>query len=182
MPLGTTKPLPFDARIISATNRNLEEEITAHRFRDDLFYRLSVFSFTLPPLRERREDVPLLARFFVEKYSQELGVLPRTISDEALQALINYDWRGNVRELQNAIERAVALSDGRIEISNLPHKVQATSLTIRDLNGQIMTLDELERRYILDTLSRERDDKARVAELLGIDLSTLYRKLKRYGR
>lgn len=111
-----------------------------------------------------------------------MSVLPRTISDEALQALINYDWRGNVRELQNAIERAVALSDGRIEISHLPNKVQATSLTIRDLNGQIMTLDELERRYILDTLSRERDDKARVAELLGIDLSTLYRKLKRYGR
>jgi DNA-binding NtrC family response regulator len=182
MPLGATKPVPFDARIISATNRNLEEEIAAHRFRDDLFYRLSVFSFTLPPLRERREDVPLLARFFVEKYSQELGVAPRTISDEALQALINYDWRGNVRELQNAIERAVALSDGRIEITHLPQKLHSAPHGIRDLNGQTMTLEELERRYILDALNREHDDKARVAELLGIDLSTLYRKLKRYGR
>jgi DNA-binding NtrC family response regulator len=182
LPVGTTKPVPFDARIIAATNRNLEEETSAQRFRDDLYYRLSVFSFTLPPLRERREDVPLLARYFVEKYSRELGVPPRTLSDEALQALINYDWRGNIRELQNAIERAVALSDGRIEIAHLPEKIQAAPLAIRDLNGQTLTLDELERRYILETLARERDDKVRVAELLGIDLSTLYRKLKRYGR
>lgn len=182
LPVGATKPVPFDARVIAATNRNLEEEINAQRFRDDLYYRLSVFSFTLPPLRERREDVPLLARYFVEKYSRELGVPPRTLSDEALQALINYDWRGNIRELQNAIERAVALSDGRIEVAHLPEKIQATPLAIRDLNGQTLTLDELERRYILETLARERDDKVRVAELLGIDLSTLYRKLKRYGR
>lgn len=181
-PLGATKPVPFDARLVSATNRNLEEEIAAHRFRDDLYYRISVFNLTLPPLRERREDIPLLARHFIAKYSRDLGVQPRLLSDEALQALINYDWRGNVREMQNAIERAVALSDERIELAHLPHKIQATSLAIRDLNGQTLTLEELERRYILETLARERDDKTRVAELLGIDLSTLYRKLKRYGQ
>jgi transcriptional regulator with PAS, ATPase and Fis domain len=181
-PLGATKPVPFDARFVAATNRNLEEEIAAHRFRDDLYYRISVFSLTLPPLRERREDVPLLARHFIAKYSRELGVPPRTLSDEALQALINYDWRGNVRELQNAIERAVTLSDGRIELGHLPQKIQAVSFAIRDLHGQTLTLEELERRYILETLSRERDDKTRTAELLGIDLSTLYRKLKRYGQ
>ncbi len=181
-PLGATRPVPFDARLIAATNRNLEEEIAAHRFRDDLFYRISVFSLTLPPLRERREDVPLLARHFIAKYSRELGVPPRTLSDEALQALINYDWRGNVRELQNALERAVALSDGRIELAHLPQKIQITPLAIRDLSGQTLTLDELERRYILDTLSRVQDDKVRAAELLGIDLSTLYRKLKRFGQ
>lgn len=180
-PLGATKPIPFDARLVSATNRNLEEEIAAHRFRDDLYYRISVFSLTLPPLRERREDIPLLARHFIAKYSRELGVQTRTLSDAALQALINYDWRGNVREMQNAIERAVALSDERIELAHLPNKIQATPLAIRDLTGQTLTLDELERRYILATLERERDDKTRVAELLGIDLSTLYRKLKRYG-
>lgn len=180
-PLGATKPVPFDARLVSATNRNLEEEIAAHRFRDDLYYRISVFNLTLPPLRERREDIPLLARHFIAKYSRELGVQTRTLSDAALQALINYDWRGNVREMQNAIERAVALSDERIELAHLPNKIQATPLAIRDLTGQTLTLDELERRYILATLERERDDKTRVAELLGIDLSTLYRKLKRYG-
>jgi DNA-binding NtrC family response regulator len=181
-PLGATKPVPFEARLVSATNRNLEEEITKHRFRDDLYYRISVFNFTLPPLRERREDIPLLARHFIAKYSRELGVQTRTLSDEALQALINYDWRGNVREMQNAIERAVALSDERIELAHLPHKIQATSLAIRDLTGQTLTLEELERRYIIETLQREHDDKTRVAELLGIDLSTLYRKLKRYGQ
>lgn len=181
-PLGATKPVPFDVRLVSATNRNLEEEIAAHRFRGDLYYRISVFNLTLPPLRERREDIPLLARHFIAKYSRELGVQTRTLSDEALQALINYDWRGNVREMQNAIERAVALSDERIELAHLPHKIQATSLAIRDLTGQTLTLEELERRYVLATLERERDDKTRVAELLGIDLSTLYRKLKRYGQ
>jgi DNA-binding NtrC family response regulator len=180
-PLGATKPVTFDLRIVAATNRDLEDEIIAHRFRDDLYYRLSVFSLTLPPLRERREDIPLLVRFFVQKYARELQTTERTVSDAAMQSLINYDWRGNVRELQNAIERAVALSDDRIEVAHLPPKLQNIAPTIRDLNGHIMTLEEVERRYILDALARENDDKARVAELLGIDLSTLYRKLKRYG-
>jgi len=99
-----------------------------------------------------------------------------------MQRLINYDWRGNVRELQNAIERAVTLSDGEIEPQHLPQKVREAPVAIRDLTGQTLTLDELERRYILEILARENDDKARTAALLGIDLSTLYRKLKRYGR
>ncbi|MBL8170110.1 MAG: sigma-54-dependent Fis family transcriptional regulator [Acidobacteria bacterium] len=182
IPLGATKPEAFDARIIAATNRNLEEEIAAGRFREDLFYRLSVFSLTLPPLRERREDIPLLVRYFVDKVSRSLQVPPKTVSEEAMQALVNYEWRGNVRELQNAIERAVTLSDDVIEPAHLPQKVRETATPIRDLTGQTLTLDELERRYIFATLDRTGDDKARVAELLGIDLSTLYRKLKRYGR
>ena len=185
-PLGATKPVPFDARIVSATNRDLEADSLSQKFRDDLYYRLAVISLTLPPLRERREDVPLLARFFVEKYSRALGLAERSLSDEAMQALINYEWRGNVRELQNAIERAVALSDDRIELQHLPPKIvamlQNAPLAIRDLNGRVMTMDELERRHILATLERENDDKVRVAELLGIDLSTLYRKLKKYER
>jgi DNA-binding NtrC family response regulator len=113
-PLGTTKSVTFDARIIAATNRNLDEEIAAGRFREDLFYRLSVFSLPLPSLRERREDIPLLVRFFTEKFSRALKLPAKFVSDEAMQAMINYDWRGNVRELQNAIERAVTLSDEQI--------------------------------------------------------------------
>jgi DNA-binding NtrC family response regulator len=179
-PLGSTKAETFDARILAATNRNLEEESNAGRFREDLYYRLSVISFTLPPLRERREDIPLLVRHFIDKFSRALDVPSKPISDEAMQALINHEWRGNIRELQNAIERAVTLSDDRIEPSHLPRKVRDASVGIRDLTGQTMTLEELERRYILETLRRVDDDKARAAELLGIDLSTLYRKLKRY--
>ncbi|MGH9845246.1 MAG: sigma-54-dependent transcriptional regulator [Blastocatellia bacterium] len=182
IPLGATKTESFDARVVAAANRNLEEETAAGRFREDLFYRLSVFNLTLPPLRQRREDIPLLVRFFVEKHSRTMQASPKLVSEEAMQALINYDWRGNVRELQNAIERAVTLSDDWIEISHLPQKIRETPVGIRDLAGQTMTLDELERRYILETLDRTGDDKARAAELLGIDLSTLYRKLKRYGR
>jgi len=182
IPLGSTKAVTFDASIISATNRNLEEEAAEGRFREDLFYRLSVFGLTLPPLRQRREDIPLLVRFFVEKFSRSLNVAPKPVSDEAMQAMINYDWRGNVRELQNTIERAVTLSDGRIELAHLPQKIRETPAAIRDLSGQTMTLDELERRYIFETLDRVADDKALAAELLGIDLSTLYRKLKRYGQ
>ncbi len=182
IPLGATKTDSFDARIVAAANRNIEEETAAGRFREDLFYRLSVFNLTLPPLRQRREDIPLLVRFFVEKHSRTLQVPPKLVSEEAMQALINYDWRGNVRELQNAIERAVTLSDDRIELAHLPQKIRETPVGIRDLTGQTMTLDELERRYIFETLDRTDDDKTRAAELLGIDLSTLYRKLKRYGR
>ncbi|HZS05535.1 MAG TPA: sigma-54 dependent transcriptional regulator [Blastocatellia bacterium] len=181
-PLGSTRTEVFDARVIAATNRDLEEEINEHRFREDLYYRLSVISLTVPPLRDRREDIPLLVRHFVDKYTRQLGDAEKRVADEAMQRLINYEWRGNVRELQNAIERAVALSDERIEVAHLPQKVREAPDAIRDLTGQTLTLDELERRYILDTLSRVNDDKARAAAMLGIDLSTLYRKLKRYGR
>lgn len=181
-PLGANSPVTFDARIIAATNKDLEVEVARNQFREDLYYRLSVLVLTVPPLRERREDIPLLARYFAARYSRQLGVPEKKITDEAMQKLINHDWRGNVRELQNAIERAVALSDELIEATHLPEKVRAAADGIRDLTGETLTLDELERRYILDTLLRVEDDKARAATLLGIDLSTLYRKLKRYGR
>ncbi|NBO65654.1 MAG: sigma-54-dependent Fis family transcriptional regulator [Acidobacteria bacterium] len=181
IPLGSTKSVTFDARLIAATNRNLEEEIELQRFREDLFYRLSVFSLTVPPLRERREDIPLLVRFFVEKHCRALNLPPKTVSEMAMQAMVSYEWRGNVRELQNAIERSVTLSDDQIEVSHLPPKIREATVITNDLTGQTLTLDELERRYIVETLNRVRDDKAQAATLLGIDLSTLYRKLKRYG-
>lgn len=181
-PLGSNSPVTFDARIIAATNKDLEVEVARNQFREDLYYRLSVLVLTVPPLRERREDIPLLARYFAARYSRQLSVPEKKITDEAMQKLINHDWRGNVRELQNAIERAVALSDELIEATHLPQKIRTAADGIRDLTGETLTLDELERRYILDTLVRVEDDKARAATLLGIDLSTLYRKLKRYGR
>jgi DNA-binding NtrC family response regulator len=182
IPLGSTRLERFDARIITATNRNLEEECAAGRFREDLYYRLSVFNLTIPPLRDRREDIPLLVRFFVEKHSRSLNQAPKAVSDETMQALLSHEWRGNIRELQNAIERAVTLADDRIELHHLPQKVRSASADIRDLSGQTITLDELEKRHIFETLDRVDDDKARAAALLGIDLSTLYRKLKRYER
>ena len=181
-PLGATEPISFDARIIAATNRSLDSEVTENRFREDLFYRLSVISFTVPALRDRREDIPLLARFFIRKFSQESGLPEKRISDEAMQKLINYHWRGNVRELQNAIERGVTLSDEQIELTHLPNNIIEANIGTKDLTGHVITLEELERRYILETMAGVDDDKTRTAELLGIDLSTLYRKLKRYGR
>src|SRR5581483_7012307 len=147
-PLGSTRTEVFDARVIAATNRDLEEEINEHRFREDLYYRLSVIILSVPPLRDRREDIPLLVRHFVDKYTRQLGDAEKRVADEAMQRLINYEWRGNVRELQNAIERAVALSDERIEVAHLPQKVREAPDAIRDLTGQTLTLDELERRYI----------------------------------
>src|SRR5262249_56092181 len=115
--------------------RNLEEETAAGRFRDDLYYRLSVISLTLPPLRKRREDIPLLVRYFVEKHSRTLNVSPKLVGDEAMQAMINHDWRGNVRELQNAIERALTLAHERNQLHHLPQKGPHAPLSLLDLPG-----------------------------------------------
>jgi DNA-binding NtrC family response regulator len=182
-PLGSSAPARFDARIICATNRDLEREVTEGRFREDLFYRLNVIEVHLPPLRERREDIPLLARHFVKRTAREQGQIEKTIDPAAMTALINYTWPGNVRELQNAIERAFTLSGDSIDADSLPPRVRAAAGTepaVRDPDGLRPTLDEVERRYILDTLASVNHDKARAANVLGIDLSTLYRKLKRY--
>ncbi|MBV9927928.1 MAG: sigma-54-dependent Fis family transcriptional regulator [Acidobacteria bacterium] len=182
-PLGSSTPARFDARIICATNRDLEREVTEGRFREDLFYRLNVIEVHLPPLRERREDIPLLARHFVKRTAREQGQDEKPIDPAAMTALINYNWPGNVRELQNAIERAFTLSSETIDAASLPPRVRdaaGTHPAVLDPDGLRPTLDEVERRYILDTLAHTNQDKARAANILGIDLSTLYRKLKRY--
>ncbi len=182
-PLGSSAPARFDARIICATNRDLEREVTEGRFREDLFYRLNVIEVHLPPLRERREDIPLLARHFVKRTAREQGQDEKPIEPAAMTALINYNWPGNVRELQNAIERAFTLSGERLDPDSLPPRVRdaaGTHPAVLDPDGLRPTLDEVERRYILDTLASVNQDKARAANILGIDLSTLYRKLKRY--
>ncbi|MET0625909.1 MAG: sigma-54 dependent transcriptional regulator [Pyrinomonadaceae bacterium] len=182
-PLGSNAPARFDARIICATNRDLEREVSEGRFREDLFYRLNVIVFHLPPLRERREDIPLLARHFVKRTAREQGQDEKPIRPAAMTALINYNWPGNVRELQNAIERAFTLSGEALDAESLPPRVRDSAgphPAVLDPDGLRPTLDDVERRYILDTLASVNHDKARAANILGIDLSTLYRKLKRY--
>ncbi|HLL72338.1 MAG TPA: sigma-54 dependent transcriptional regulator [Pyrinomonadaceae bacterium] len=186
LPVGATAPVSFDARIICATNRDLEKEVGAGRFREDLFYRLNVIEIHLPPLRERREDIPLLVRHFITRTAHEQGQTEKPIQPEAMSALINYRWPGNVRELQNAVERAFTLSGAAIDLDSLPPRVREAAaatgdqMPLRDPDGLRPTLAEIERRHLLETLASVNQDKVRAANILGIDLSTLYRKLKRY--
>ncbi|MCA1850471.1 MAG: sigma-54 dependent transcriptional regulator, partial [Acidobacteria bacterium] len=182
-PVGASAAVPFDARIVCATNRDLEKEVSEGRFREDLFYRLNVIEIHLPPLRERREDIPLLARHFIKRTARQQQQPEKPIAPAAISALINYSWPGNVRELQNAIERAFTLSGDEIDLESLPPRVReaaSPASSIRDPDGLRPTLAEIERRYIFETLAAVNQDKTRAANILGIDLSTLYRKLKRY--
>jgi DNA-binding NtrC family response regulator len=182
VPLGSSVAISFDARIICATNRDLEKEVSEGRFREDLFYRLNVIEIYLPPLRERREDIPLLARSFITRTAHEQQRDEKPIAPAAMSALINYPWPGNIRELQNAIERAFTLSNDEIDLDSLPPRVRdaASPMPMRDPDGLRPTLEEIERRHIFETMASVNQDKARAANILGIDLSTLYRKLKRY--
>lgn len=182
-PIGASVPIKFDTRIIAATNKNLETEVAENRFREDLFYRLNVIEIQLPPLRKRREDIPLLAKHFAGEIARKQKTNEKTISKEAMFALVNYTWKGNVRELQNAVERAFILSGEEIDAENLPAKIKLdaqNNFQMRDPQGLRPTLEEMERRYILEILKSVGEDKTDAAEILGIDLSTLYRKLKRY--
>ncbi len=186
IPIGATTAVKFDARIVSATNRDMEREVAEGRFREDLYYRLNIIEIYLPPLRERREDIPLLARHFVSRTAEEQNQSEKTFEPAAMSALINYRWHGNVRELQNAVERAFTLSGATIDLESLPPRVReatahtGNAATLRDPDGLRPTLAEIERRYIFETLAAANQDKTRAANILGIDLSTLYRKLKRY--
>ncbi len=144
-PVGASVPVRFDARIIAATNKNLETEVAENRFREDLFYRLNVIEITLPPLRARREDVSLLAKHFISKFAKEQNTVEKVISKAAMSALVNYQWQGNVRELENAIERAFILSNDEIELENLPPKIKsgaANNFEMRDPEGFRPTLEE----------------------------------------
>jgi len=183
IPVGGTEALPVDVRLIAATNRDLEEEIRAGRFRTDLFYRLNVIAIHLPPLRVRRDDVPILAEAFLKRLAAERQEEPRTLAPEALDAVLAYDWPGNVRELENALERATTLTKGpEISASALPERVterRAEPLVAERVHPN-PTLDVVERAYIMWVLQSEAGNKTRTAEVLGIDPSTLYRKLSRY--
>jgi len=184
IPVGATKTVRVDARIIAATNRDLEEEITRGRFRSDLYYRLNVIQLHLPPLRDRREDIPILVSYFLAKSAEAAGVPALTPTDETLAILVEYNWPGNVRELQNALERAVVVATGdEILPATLPHRVREAPTPRLGASEAPAnpTMEVVERAYILWVLQAEGGNKTRAAEVLGIDPSTLYRKLNRYG-
>jgi two-component system response regulator AtoC len=182
--VGGVRDVRVDVRVICATNRNLDEMVKEGRFRQDLYYRVNVVSFTLPPLRERREDVPLLARYFAEN-SPVARRRPVGFSADTLSALQAYSWPGNVRELHNVVERALILADGEgeVRLDDLPVNLrQEGSSTMQELTTQRPSLAELENAYIQRLLVELGGHRARVAEVLGISERTLYRKLKQRSR
>ena len=184
IPVGATEAVAIDTRILAATNRDLEEEIKRGTFRRDLFYRLNVIAMHLPPLRDRREDIPLLAESFLQRSGEQRGESAKRLSSETAAALIEYAWPGNVRELENALERAVILTPGNtIEVPALPERVteRRSEPLVTERTATNPTLETIERAYILWVLSSEQGNKTRAAEVLGIDPSTLHRKLARYG-
>lgn len=179
-PVGATDRRPLDVRIIAATNRDLEAAIRSGTFRQDLYFRLNVVQIKLPPLRERKTDIPLLVTAFLEKYAGP-DEQPRAISDAAMQQLMAYDWPGNVRELENAIERAVALSTGPfIHVGDLPSSLHYPRFQDVPQKNEVVPLEEMERRAILRTMQETNYDKVATARILGIGKTTLYRKLKQY--
>jgi len=183
IPVGATEPIPVDVRIIAATNRDLEEEIRRGNFRSDLFYRLNVIAINLPPLRERRDDLLLLIESFLQSLAQESGAEAKALSSEALDAVMVYEWPGNVRELENALEHAVVLSRGNvIDAASLPERItkRRKEPLVAERSYLNPTLEVIERAYIMWVLQAEGGNKPRAAEVLGIDPSTLYRKLSRY--
>jgi DNA-binding NtrC family response regulator len=184
IPVGATEAKPVHARVIAATNRDLEEEIKRGNFRSDLYYRLNVISIVLPPLRNRPGDIALLSEAFLRGAGEARGEEPRTLAPEALEAMERYSWPGNVRELENALERAAILAKGAdIPLSALPERVSEpkSDPLVSDAVQTNPTLDTIERAYIMWVLENEGGNKPRTAEVLGIDPSTLYRKLSRYG-
>ncbi|MBI3484927.1 MAG: sigma-54-dependent Fis family transcriptional regulator [Acidobacteria bacterium] len=183
-PVGSVDRVAIHVRVMAATNRDIEAAIRSGAFRQDLYFRLNVVSIKLPPLRERKSDIPLLVNFFLEKFS-EPGRPFRAISEDAMRRLMAYDWPGNVRELENAIARAMALGSGPIlHVGDLPSNLQygssAGALERPPSADELLPLEELERRAIFRALRETSGDKLAAARLLGIGKTTLYRKLKQY--
>lgn len=183
IPVGATEAIPVDVRIIAATNRDLEEEVRRGHFRSDLFYRLNVIALELPALRDRRDDLVLLIDNFLQELATEKNDPTKALTSEALDAVMVYDWPGNVRELQNALEHAVVLTKGEsIEPGALPERItrRRKEPLVAERSSPNPSLDVVERAYIMWVLQSEGGNKTRAAEVLGIDPSTLYRKLSRY--
>ncbi len=181
-PLGSNDPISFDVRVLCATNKNLEAEVKAGRFREELLYRINVININLPPLRERKDDIPLLANHFLRKSEKSLSRTAMRFSKGAMRLLMNYPWPGNVRELENTIERAEVLAETDVIHSHdLPDKLRSPSTAaVANLESSGLTLEELEREHIKRVLEKVEGDKAKAAQVLGIHLSTLYRKVQRY--
>ena len=181
--IGDTKPTPVNVRVVAATNRNLPEEITAGRFREDLFYRLSVFQIHLPPLRERAGDVRILAKAFVKDFSVRLARPVTEITPAFLEALEQQPWKGNIRELRNVIERSLIVCESeRLDVADLPLDIQNTHYEQSDeISPDSFELSAMERRHIARVLEYTKGNKTEAARLLKIGLTTLYRKIEEYG-
>ncbi|MEK6702185.1 MAG: sigma-54 dependent transcriptional regulator [Planctomycetota bacterium] len=177
VPVGDTRPRPVDVRIIAASNQNLQTQCRLGLFREDLLYRLDVVRLQLPPLRQRRQDIPLLTHHFLDKYTAQMNKKVSGITNAAMRALLNHEWRGNVRELENVIERAVIFAEGaEIELRDLPFEsADAEPDTGEDLKHALM---QFERQHIIYSLRRHHYDKTETAQQLGIGVSSLYRKLE----
>lgn len=182
-PVGSNAHVPFDTRIIAATNKDLEKEVEEGRFREDLYYRLNVVEIPLPPLSDRREDIPLLVHHFLRKYSKELKRDLKGIESDAMAALISHHWKGEVRELENVIERTVLLGEGDyISLEDLPHSFRTGEPEHRvDRESLDQAVEAFEKHHIQRVLNRAEGNKSEAARLLGIDPSTLYRKMERMG-
>jgi transcriptional regulator with PAS, ATPase and Fis domain len=185
-PVGSDFALKVDLRIIAASNRDLRQAMAAGLFREDLFYRLNVFSIHLPPLRERQDDIPFLANYFLELVGERTGRTFRGFSEPAAAFLVNYSWPGNARELENAVERAAALADGPwIMPRDLPPEISEHGLPLLTEGSapplaDNLTLEQVEAWYIRRVLEQEKGNQTLAAQLLGISRSTLWRKVKRY--
>jgi transcriptional regulator with PAS, ATPase and Fis domain len=176
VPVGDTHPRPVDVRVVAASNQDLEEMVKDAKFREDLLFRLNVVKIQLPSLRSRKEDIPLLAHHFLDKYTREMNRHVPGLTNGAMRALLNHHWRGNVRELENVIERAVIFAEGRqIGVEDMPFNTEGiTDETSEDLKE---ALAQFERQHILYSLRRHNYDKTETAKHLGIGVSSLYRKL-----
>jgi transcriptional regulator with PAS, ATPase and Fis domain len=181
LPVGANEPVMVECRIVAATNKDLAKEVEAGRFREDLFYRLNVVSIRLPSLRERREDIPELAEFLLAKHARTMGKRFTGVSHEAMQLLLAYAWKGNVRELDNTLQRAVILGDGPlVTVRDLPPDMApqpGDPFAVDDLNRAVERFEKLH----IERMLRQTADKREAAKRLGIGLSSLYRKIEQYG-
>jgi len=181
--IGSTKPIKVDVRILAATNQELADLVRKEKFREELFYRLSVVPIHLPPLRERKEDIPLLVEHFLQKYNKRTRKNINSISPAVKKALMEYDWPGNIRELENTVERAVVLSKGNeIELESLVyHGITSSSSLFHLAGGRYKTLSEIEEDYIKTVFQAEHGNKSKTAKILGIDRKTLMAKIRKYN-
>ena len=184
-PIGSNVEVDFDARVVAATHRDLDAEVEKRRFREDLYYRINVVRIDVPPLRERGSDVLKLASHFLQKFAERSNKGKLSLSPQAAERILAYNWAGNVRELENAMERAVALARlDQITVEDLPERVRSYRadrfVLSADDPKEVLSLDEIERRYIYRVIKILGGNKARAAELLGVDRRTLYRRLERY--
>ena len=179
--VGDTKPTKIDVRIVSATNRNLKEEIANSNFREDLYFRLSVFHLHLPPLRERREDIPELPAAFLKFFAAKMGKQVKGFAADCQAWMQSYAWPGNVRELRNVIERALIICDDYITLDDMPLDFRSSTLSGSAADGDDFELAEAEHRHIQRVLQYTKGNKAEAARLLKIGLTTLYRKIEEYG-